>query len=231
MQESTIFEALVGWMRANPDNSHLFGKFLEYIDLYLLEEEQWDILFKPTHLVDPTFFQNLLNQQREQAKKVQKIENRNVINGIKDVRIVDGMVINLVFLNHTTVVQPVDEKDNFIVDLKQKFLLNCLKLKCKNDKAYTVAVSTDMRDWECVEGHSKNESGLQVLHFGDRVVRFFRIEPVNKDVWFYTRINIEALYLPTSSEIANQGTLCGTAGGSGQDVGNLQAKVMETSNP
>uniref|UniRef100_A0A7E4UNN4 BACK domain-containing protein n=1 Tax=Panagrellus redivivus TaxID=6233 RepID=A0A7E4UNN4_PANRE len=74
-----IFEALVSWMRANPDYLDWFPEILKQFDLYLLGEQQLEVLFEPVELVDRNVCLSLLTQQREQAMDVQKVVNENVI--------------------------------------------------------------------------------------------------------------------------------------------------------
>uniref|UniRef100_A0A7E5A1G1 BTB domain-containing protein n=1 Tax=Panagrellus redivivus TaxID=6233 RepID=A0A7E5A1G1_PANRE len=68
-RESTIFEALVKWMRTYPEDSAWFPHLLDYIDLYLIEKEQLNILFAPTKLMNRNFCRNLLTPQRVLLKR------------------------------------------------------------------------------------------------------------------------------------------------------------------
>uniref|UniRef100_A0A7E4VS35 BTB domain-containing protein n=1 Tax=Panagrellus redivivus TaxID=6233 RepID=A0A7E4VS35_PANRE len=197
MRESVIFEALVWWMRTYSEHSALFPELLEHVDLYLLEEEQIEMLFKPDQLIDRDFCLNLRNQQEEEAKVVQKIVNENVISSISDLRVVEGTKMSSTYSTVASVASWKQEKP-VIIDLKQRYLLNCLKffIKCNSVRkhlSYTVSVSTDMRDWESIIDYSKYEcSGQQNLYFKERAIRFIRIQSDAK--YFIIDGKIEALY-------------------------------------
>uniref|UniRef100_A0A7E4VD13 BTB domain-containing protein n=1 Tax=Panagrellus redivivus TaxID=6233 RepID=A0A7E4VD13_PANRE len=204
MSESMIFETLVYWMRWNPKYSSLFPKLLEHIDLYILGEKHLDMLFKPINFfrrayetvsIDPSFVQNLLKEQQEKAQKFQKIINQNVINGIDDLCIVEGCKYKNYYLNEKYLTAT--KNNNIIVDLRQQYLLNCLKLQFDSGTTYNVAVSKDMHDWERVIDHSKYQCcGPQVLYFEERSFRFIRIQRAKR-----LNVNIEALYSTESFEI------------------------------
>uniref|UniRef100_A0A7E4W965 BTB domain-containing protein n=1 Tax=Panagrellus redivivus TaxID=6233 RepID=A0A7E4W965_PANRE len=164
--ESKIFEVLVHWMRDNSKFASTFCRLLEHIELHLLDKVQLDMLFEPTQLVDRKFFNNLLCQQQEQANVVQKLVERNVINGIDDLRIVHGSKFTNEKMTHLNGI--------VIIDLKKQFLLNCFIMNMISNVCCTISVSKDMRDWERVIDRSKYECfGPQVFYFYERAVRFF----------------------------------------------------------
>uniref|UniRef100_A0A7E4VMI8 F5/8 type C domain-containing protein n=1 Tax=Panagrellus redivivus TaxID=6233 RepID=A0A7E4VMI8_PANRE len=106
----------------------------------------------------------MICDQWKRAQIVSKIENESVINEANKLRIVEKG-----FSSKTT-------ESYFVVDLKQQFLLNRLKLKIYPSKSYAVCVSTDLHDWELVIDHSRHKCfGLQWLYFEERPVRFIRI--------------------------------------------------------
>uniref|UniRef100_A0A7E4W8T9 BTB domain-containing protein n=1 Tax=Panagrellus redivivus TaxID=6233 RepID=A0A7E4W8T9_PANRE len=190
--ESVIFEALVRWMRVNPYYWYLFAGFLEHIDLYLLEKRHFDMLVEPINLVDRNFCQKLLTVQKAEAKDVQKIEDKNVINDDNKLRVVEGYVES----RHPEEWFNPNKKNHVVIDLKKLFLINCVKLKLSPEvgsyASYTVSVSTDMRNWECVIDHSKYFCfGQQVLYFLERNVRFIRIQSNSR---FSMETHVEALY-------------------------------------
>uniref|UniRef100_A0A7E4ZQQ7 BTB domain-containing protein n=1 Tax=Panagrellus redivivus TaxID=6233 RepID=A0A7E4ZQQ7_PANRE len=203
--ESTILEALVGWVRLNPDHSDLFPNLLKYIDLYLIDEEQREILFEPTPLIDRCFVQNFLNRQQQKASKAQKIVNKNVINGPKDVRVVEGR-------KYDSDITPSYLQNEIIIDLKKQYLLNCLKFKFGDDSiSYTVSVSTDMHNWACVIDYSEYHCfNQQVLYFDECVVRYILIERVEGDGDFVIDANIEAIFStePMDIEAAQCNAVC-----------------------
>uniref|UniRef100_A0A7E4UV44 BTB domain-containing protein n=1 Tax=Panagrellus redivivus TaxID=6233 RepID=A0A7E4UV44_PANRE len=186
--ESNIFEALVNWMRNNPGHSEAFPKLLEHIELHLLDKAHLDMLFKPTQLIDPLFLVNLLSQQQQQAQLVKKVVDRNVITGADDLRIIDGKKNG-----SKPTITPLFNKQSIVIDLKQRYLLNCLKLKSEFALSYTISMSTDSQNWDLVIDYSKYEcSGRQVLYFTERAVRFIRIQ--SDSDYYYSVSNIEALY-------------------------------------
>uniref|UniRef100_A0A7E5A210 BTB domain-containing protein n=1 Tax=Panagrellus redivivus TaxID=6233 RepID=A0A7E5A210_PANRE len=177
-RDSIIFEGLIGWMRANPECSNVFPKLLEHVDLYLLDETHLDMLFKPTNLIDRTFFQNLLNQQREQSKTFITTMNENVVR-IDDLRIVEGRKV--LTKDSSLSVRLSYPKDYVIIDLKQNYLLNCFKLEFNFGSVYAVSVSTNMQNWECVVNCITYDClNHQVVYFKDRVVRFICIKNIQK---------------------------------------------------
>uniref|UniRef100_A0A7E4WAC7 BACK domain-containing protein n=1 Tax=Panagrellus redivivus TaxID=6233 RepID=A0A7E4WAC7_PANRE len=197
--ESTIFKAFVSWMHDNPGYSASFPDLLKHIELHLIEEGDLNTLFTPIPFIDRNFYKNLLNQQQEQANMVQKVVNYNILTETNVFRIIDGEI-------KTGNVQPVYPKNYFIIDLRNKFLLNCLKLQAVIAQSYTVNVSTDLRSWKCVVDHSKYTCiGLQVLYFRECPVRFIRIQceygilSIND--------NIQALYSTDPFEIDPNTTL------------------------
>uniref|UniRef100_A0A7E4VUL0 BTB domain-containing protein n=2 Tax=Panagrellus redivivus TaxID=6233 RepID=A0A7E4VUL0_PANRE len=188
VREPVIFEALIAWMRANLDYSHLFAGFLGHIEFHLLDEKHFDMLFEP----DRSFCQKLLTEQQKQAEKVRKVVNRNVINDLSDLRIVDGVMRRRTNLNIGSVATYM--KDYIVIDLKQQYHLNCLKFELHNDLSYTVSVSKDMHDWECVIDYSKYKCfGQQVLYFDEHVARFIRIRSTEYTP-FEINTHIEVLY-------------------------------------
>uniref|UniRef100_A0A7E4W6V7 BACK domain-containing protein n=1 Tax=Panagrellus redivivus TaxID=6233 RepID=A0A7E4W6V7_PANRE len=198
--ESTIFEALVDWMRKNQEYSLVFPKLLKHIDLYLVDEELVDMLFKPTELIDRTLLQVLLKEQQEKANKVQKFVNQNVINGTDDIRVIEGykhwLELSDELLFSST------RQNNVVVDLKQQCVLNCLKLNLRYVASYIISVSKNTRDWECVVDHLKyNCSGPQVLYFKERAFRFICIHCSS------SIDNIEVLYSTNIFEIDPNTTL------------------------
>uniref|UniRef100_A0A7E4VKF8 BTB domain-containing protein n=1 Tax=Panagrellus redivivus TaxID=6233 RepID=A0A7E4VKF8_PANRE len=194
MEEALIFKVLVGWMRANPEHSSLFPELLEHIDLYLIKEEHFILLFEPSSLIDRNFCENLLRQQREKANAPQTIINKNVINNIKELRIVEGDACVNSF--------------GAIFDLKKQFLLNCLKLTLKNFSSYTVSVSTEMRDWDLVIDRSNYRCvGRQVLYFAEHPVRFIRFQAHNDANFHHIPADLEALYSTDLFEIDPATTL------------------------
>uniref|UniRef100_A0A7E4W8Y9 BTB domain-containing protein n=1 Tax=Panagrellus redivivus TaxID=6233 RepID=A0A7E4W8Y9_PANRE len=168
--ESVIFEALIHWMRNNDSYKSTFPQLLEHIELHLLGDEQLVWLLEPTELVDASFIRKLLKEQEEKANQVQKVVNKNVINGVDNLRIVEGE-------KTAEYISPIAPKNFIIIDLKQQFLLNSLKLKFKLHTNYTVSVSKDLRDWECVVNYLNYENNGPQLHsFKQRAVRFIRFE-------------------------------------------------------
>uniref|UniRef100_A0A7E4VLK6 BTB domain-containing protein n=1 Tax=Panagrellus redivivus TaxID=6233 RepID=A0A7E4VLK6_PANRE len=207
MQESAIFEELVAWMRANPEHSDSFPELLKDIDFYLLDEKHVLMLFQPTHLVDFTFFKDLVFQQREQAGKITKIVDKNVINGIDDLRIVDGVMSDYRSSDQSSnraekFVTPASSKSYITFDLKKTFLLNSLKFKI-SQAFYTVLVSTNMHDWERIIDYSKYDCfGPQELYFNERAIRFIRIPAVHRRSFdFDLDAGIEAFYSTNPLEV------------------------------
>uniref|UniRef100_A0A7E4W2T1 BTB domain-containing protein n=1 Tax=Panagrellus redivivus TaxID=6233 RepID=A0A7E4W2T1_PANRE len=201
--ESTIFKALVYWMQNNLEHSALFPNFLELVDLYVLKEKHLDMLFEPIQLIDRSFYENLLKEQQEKAKKVQKVVNQNVISGIDDLRILDG---NRKWQN--TIFET--NRKTIIVDLKQHYLLNCIKLTVNSsghfDASYVVDVSNNIHHWKRVIDHSTYQCFRpQVLYFEECVFRFFRIKFMTQHDSIDT--NIEALYSTDLPEIDPETTL------------------------
>uniref|UniRef100_A0A7E4W8P7 BTB domain-containing protein n=1 Tax=Panagrellus redivivus TaxID=6233 RepID=A0A7E4W8P7_PANRE len=198
--ESRILEDLVYWMRQNTESKATFPELLKHIELHLLDNEHFSMLFEPTRLVTRRFFENQLHQQREQAKMVHKVVNQNVVDGV---RVVEGKEIP-----SENVLKPLKRDENYItVDLKKRFLLNCIKLKLFYHNSYTLSISQDMRDWERVIDHSKYKcSGQQVLYFPERVVRFTRIE-CKASNWAIDA-NIEAIYATDLPELDQATPVC-----------------------
>uniref|UniRef100_A0A7E4VAB7 BTB domain-containing protein n=1 Tax=Panagrellus redivivus TaxID=6233 RepID=A0A7E4VAB7_PANRE len=199
-RQSTIFEALVSWMRLNTDKSDLFPKFLKLVDLYILSQEDLEILFKPTKLIDRKICQELINEQAERAKTAIKIVNENVINDPDDLCVLKGIIHFRSLCLDCRSIQ--FDKDQIIIDLKHQFYLNCLKFEIKQNKmSYTVHASLDSRDWQIIINHSKYDCfGPQVLYFNERPVRFIRIN-ANPDYVFSLKVNIEALYSTEPFEV------------------------------
>uniref|UniRef100_A0A7E4WC59 BTB domain-containing protein n=1 Tax=Panagrellus redivivus TaxID=6233 RepID=A0A7E4WC59_PANRE len=197
-RESTVFKALVSWMRANPDDSALFPQMLDHIDLYLLEKKEMEVLFKPEELIDRNLCENLLTQQRKRAKEVLKLVNLDVIGGVNGIRIIEGIIC---WPSKSAIhIEPERRKKVVIVDLKELFLLNYFKLALRHNVSYTVSVSKDARTWECVIDRSNHTCfGWQELYFEARLVRFIRFESTS---WFLTiDADMEALYSTKSVEI------------------------------
>uniref|UniRef100_A0A7E5A0F8 BTB domain-containing protein n=2 Tax=Panagrellus redivivus TaxID=6233 RepID=A0A7E5A0F8_PANRE len=192
-EESVIFAALIAWMQSHLEYSFLFPKLLNLVDLYLLHENHEDILFQ-SRLIEPDLYYSILENQKERASEVQKAVNQNVINGVEDLRIVDGAC--KVPRPQVISANPVRSGNRIVIDLKQQFLLNCLKLKLKNETRYTVSVSRDMRRWEPVKCQGLMSIGQQKVVFKEQVVRFIRIEAshfLNPRLKIHS--DIEALYL------------------------------------
>uniref|UniRef100_A0A7E4VND2 BTB domain-containing protein n=1 Tax=Panagrellus redivivus TaxID=6233 RepID=A0A7E4VND2_PANRE len=206
MQESTVFKALIRWMRRNAHCSYPVLEFLEHIELHLLTENELNLLFKPTELIDRASYLNLLHLQREQAEKITKIENQNVIKGGHDFRLISGIK-----RQYTDTTVATNGNENYIdIDLKQQFSINCIKLKLSkfilpNDEmSYKVSVSRDTRTWSPIIDHSSHKCfEPQLLYFNERPVRFIRIEacPNYYHFVFCLDPNIEALYSTDPMEI------------------------------
>uniref|UniRef100_A0A7E4V116 F5/8 type C domain-containing protein n=1 Tax=Panagrellus redivivus TaxID=6233 RepID=A0A7E4V116_PANRE len=97
--------------------------------------------------------------------------------------------------------EPEYRKKEIIVDLKNPFLLNCLKLVLKSNASYTVSVSKDARTWKRVINRSKYSCfGRQELYFKARLVRFIRFK---SKTYFSMSIDadMEVLYSTKSVEI------------------------------
>uniref|UniRef100_A0A7E4V388 BTB domain-containing protein n=1 Tax=Panagrellus redivivus TaxID=6233 RepID=A0A7E4V388_PANRE len=175
--EPILFSALVAWMRANPDHSDVFPDLLELIDLCLLKEEHLDAFFKPTNLVDYNVYQKILLAQQGKVKNVQKVVNKNVIKSVSDLCVVEGQKISS---TNSTVASLASFRENIpiIIDLKQRYLLNCLKFFIKTNRKlrYTVSISTNMRNWKRVIYSKPDCSGQQTLFFKEDAVRFIRIQ-------------------------------------------------------
>uniref|UniRef100_A0A7E5A1H1 BTB domain-containing protein n=1 Tax=Panagrellus redivivus TaxID=6233 RepID=A0A7E5A1H1_PANRE len=202
-QESNVFEALVGWMRQNPDCSSSFPELLKHITLYLLEEDHLNVLLKPTPLVSRECIVDLLSEQLLKSQRYKKVENQNVI---ANVRIVEGT------LDCRSNSMTPSSNGAIIFDLKQNYLLNCLKLgniithRCYSSQTFTtsskrrcryfyrVTTSIDMRDWKYLD---KGGYDLKVFKFEDRIFRFIRINFFNGCKFTIGAI-IEAFYLTKS---------------------------------
>uniref|UniRef100_A0A7E4W7L2 BACK domain-containing protein n=1 Tax=Panagrellus redivivus TaxID=6233 RepID=A0A7E4W7L2_PANRE len=187
--ESNIFIAFVWWMQKNPEHSHAFPRLLELIELHLLDDRHWDMLFKTTELIDRNFCQTLLNEQRILAQRVQKVVDQNLIKSANNIRLINGMKT---LMEEITSSSPSYHYRCITIDLKQLFVLNCLKFELKNNESYVIFVSKDMREWECIINYY-GCYGQQILYFDERVVRFINIRFRNR----YPKAkikNVEALY-------------------------------------
>uniref|UniRef100_A0A7E4WBE1 BTB domain-containing protein n=1 Tax=Panagrellus redivivus TaxID=6233 RepID=A0A7E4WBE1_PANRE len=190
--ETVIFKEFVYWMRQNPKFSSAFPELLKYIELHLLDKADLNMLFYPKPLIDREFLENLLSQQLEQAAPIHIVVDKSVINGV---RLVEGRKTSSD--NNLVSLRP---ENCITVDLKKRFLLNCIKFKLVDSMFYTVSVSNDMRDWECVIDYSKYDCfGQQKVYFTERAVRFIRIQCVPGDLKI--KANIEALYSSDLPEI------------------------------
>uniref|UniRef100_A0A7E4VPQ9 F5/8 type C domain-containing protein n=1 Tax=Panagrellus redivivus TaxID=6233 RepID=A0A7E4VPQ9_PANRE len=202
--ESTIFKTLIGCIRRNSHYSYPILELLQHIELHLLTENELDLLFEPTKLIDHSSCLNLLHQQREQAEKITKIENKNVIKGFHDLRVIRGRKCQ-----YDDKIFVINGNECYIdIDLKQQFLLNCIKLKLgklpEDQMSYTVLVSKDMHTWSPIIDHSKHKCfGPQLLYFNERPIRFIRIEACPFDYFNELCLhgNIEVLYSTDPMEI------------------------------
>uniref|UniRef100_A0A7E4WAV5 F5/8 type C domain-containing protein n=1 Tax=Panagrellus redivivus TaxID=6233 RepID=A0A7E4WAV5_PANRE len=206
---------------------HVFALFargrrpvlLKHIDFYLLRKRHVDMLFGHIQLVTRKCFVNLLSEQQIQTTKIKTVVNQNVIDGMADLRIVEG-ALGCRSINIGT-----SPNGAVIFDLKHNYLLNCLKLtnvfpdRCfhygSNMAYYTVSISMDMRNWKYCSGNpidnevelwlrNPNEidacDELQVLNFKESVVRFIRIKGADRFCGVSPSVNIEALLLTNSAE-------------------------------
>uniref|UniRef100_A0A7E4ZT48 BTB domain-containing protein n=1 Tax=Panagrellus redivivus TaxID=6233 RepID=A0A7E4ZT48_PANRE len=194
--ESLMFIALVEWMRKNPAYSDSFPKLLKQIDLHLLKGKQMDVLFEPVKLIDRDYCQNLLIQQREQDKKLQKVVNTNFITSISDLCIFEGRKICSSDSTVASVASWHHERP-IIIDLKKPYFINCLKFFIKTNNIrkhlrYTVLASANTRNWKVVIDHSTYDcSGQQTLYFKECTIRYIRIHAETD--YFIINGKIEAL--------------------------------------
>uniref|UniRef100_A0A7E4VRT5 BTB domain-containing protein n=1 Tax=Panagrellus redivivus TaxID=6233 RepID=A0A7E4VRT5_PANRE len=191
--ELKVFEALVSWMRQNPDCKASFPELLKHVEVNILTKEQLEILHKPTP-VSPTILScllDLIDEQKYQSRKLHKIVNKNVITGLQDLRIVEGILANPSSPNSTVISHP---ERIVIFDLKQNYFLNCIKLETFARSTYDVAVSVDGQKWKYVHKKALYCCKPAVLKFEGRVVRFIRIKAA-RGTTIQVNPNFEALYL------------------------------------
>uniref|UniRef100_A0A7E4V361 BACK domain-containing protein n=1 Tax=Panagrellus redivivus TaxID=6233 RepID=A0A7E4V361_PANRE len=204
----SIFDAVVGWMKANPSKSADFPGVLKnfVFDIFTLEE------LKKADIVDANVL--ACQQQIEQRIPAYQTPDENVTLAKYGFKIITfggkrGFKKSIDTLEHRIG----SSAEGILIDLGRPFLLNSIKMLIRYNNSYWIDVSKDNINWTRVIDHSKYKCSLQQnLFFKERFVRLIRIcytAPV-KTTFVKTTFVIsqfEALYTTEPFKIHPKSTL------------------------